>query len=659
MTDRHRPRRVLALLLPAAALAVSSVVAVVAGAPPAHAATASSTFPLTEFMSNPGGGAPWGAYDESATAVGPTVQGTPAVIGDPADGLIHAYVCGANGDLVEYVDDGANNRQWNAYDLTFGGGGATPVTGTPSAFYDPADHLIHVYTRSVYGDLVEYVDNNLGGHVWNQYDVSYGAPGGSPINGTPSAFYDPADGLIHVYAEASDGYLVEYDNGAVKGHPWDAWGLSIGASGGGMVAGTPDAFFDPQDGLIHIYIQATQGDLVEYDNGHLLGRPWNAWDLSFGASGGGVVTSTPSAFLDPSDHLIHIYVQGPTSNLMEYVNANYGGHPWNGWDISYGASGAMPMVGNPSALFDPDDGLIHVYVRTPNNLLLEYDNGNLDGHPWNGWNITAGSSGPTIGIDPAALVWNGHIHVYTGGQSFVGVYGFASWNAASSAIGDGWSIVADTGGLGTQGPPYAQQLASNPDLNIGDAIGQTQASATWLSFWTVSGPTGADSWYTAGAEGGQTAATSIDNDANTSGRKPQFVILDPEGYNIPAATADFQNFIQGFADGVRSVDGSLRPAFYSDQSQYYDYQLSSVALPAFIAVTPIIYSSGTPDRPFDPSYNLGSPGPNIMGYVEYGDFNANPPQPNCPAAVYEDAIRTWGGFINTLQFPDSGVDCAP
>ena len=189
-------------------------------------------------------------------------------------------------------------------------------------------------------------------------------------------------------------------------------------------------------------------------------------------------------------------------------------------------------------------------------------------------------------------------------------------------------------------------------------------------------PPNNDSYFTAGYEGGQTAAASIDRNYLASGVKPDYLILDPEGYNYgngPPSQATFYAFINGWALGVRTTDPGLAPGFYANQGQYHANNLAAVNLPAFVAVSPIICNEGGasaggmcggvpanwPNQPFYSAFGLGSPGFNITGYIEYGDFGASPPRPTCPAAPYENAIRNWGAPYNTLQFPDSGVDCGP
>jgi len=359
---------------------------------------------LYEYTDSSAGGRLWNAVDLTSVAAGGVgIMGRPSAFIDTFDQLTHVYVRTAANHMVEYVDDNVGGHLWNAYDLTFGGGGATAVGGDPSAFFDVFDLRIHVYVQALNGDMVEYVDDNVGGHLWNQYDLSVGASGGTPVIGAPSALVGANDHLIHVYTQAAGGHLVEYVDGDVGGHLWNAWDLSAGASGGGPVAGSPGAFYDFADHLIHVYVSAGGGHLTEYVDGDVGGHPWNAWDLSAGASGGSSITGTPSPFFG-SDDLIHVYVSAGGGHLTEYVDGDVGGHLWNAWDLSAGASGGGPVAGSPSAFFDFPDGLVHVFVPGPGGDLVEYDNGDVGGTLWNAWDITFGSGGPATWGDPSALL---------------------------------------------------------------------------------------------------------------------------------------------------------------------------------------------------------------------------------------------------------------
>lgn len=678
-----------------AALGLGLALLVPMGLPPSATAAASvppAALPLQEFIPNGNNGRTWNAYNDTVYGSGPAGIGDDVAYLDPEDGLVHVFMRAANGHLAEYVNDAKTaNQVWSVYDLTSLSGGSTLVTGVPDPVYYPSQGTLHVFVQAANGDMVDFTDDHAAGRIWNVYEISAVANRGGSITSRPDAV---AGSILHVYVRSGSGDLVEYDNDGVGGYVWSVYDHSTDAGKGSAIASDPATLV--VGGINHVYVEAASGDLVEYDNDGIAGHVWNAYDESTGPGGDGPITGTP----DPVQFgpLAHVYVRVASGDLVEYVNDGAGGHTWNAYDQSLASGGGGPFVGVADAI--PVGQYMEVYVRTPSNALVEYINDGVGGHVWNAYNQTAASQGPTIGTDASAVTWGGLVHVYAGGpmppggptRTGVGVYGFASNTPTAQAITDGWPIIGDTGGLGTLCPPYAQALASNPDLQIGQAIDSTQVRVTWLSFWTVSGPaqqnalqspgdatyvqqncpSNTDTWYSAGYQGGQTAATQIDYDANRyDAIRPDWLILDPEGYSTPpwttpgqsGATQDAQEwtqFISGWADGVVSVDSSLHPAFYVNQSQYFDNGLSSVNLPAFVAVAPICFdpsgqnlcgvNGSTPNQPFSSGGGFGSPGANVYGYIAYYG--------GCPAGPYEDVVRNWGAPYDTLQF-QSGTYCAP
>lgn len=320
------------------------------------------------------------------------------------DGLTHDYVQTANGHLVEFVNDDVGGHLWNAYDLSAGAPGGGLIASNPIAEYGccfiSTDPYIHVYVRTPAGDLVEYVNNNVGGHLWNAYDLSAGAGGGGPIVGKPAVAYDYYDNTPHVYVDTPSGQLTEYAHDNANGHAWNAYDLSYGAGTGGPIAGDATAFesYTLNDRFIHVYARTTGGDLVEYVDNNTGGHLWNAYDLSYGAGGGGPVGGSPVGFLLDTpcggDGLIHVYVTTPIGLLTEYVNDDVGGHLWNAYDLSAGAGGGGPVTGTPSLTFaDCLDRFVHLYVDTPAGQLTEYVNDDAGGHPWNAYDLSAGAAG--------------------------------------------------------------------------------------------------------------------------------------------------------------------------------------------------------------------------------------------------------------------------
>lgn len=228
---------------------------------------------------------------------------------------------------------------------------------------------------------------------------------------------------------------------------------------------------------------------------------------------------------------------------------------------------------------------------------------------------------------------------HTTSTDVVGVYAsFTSVAEVNNALAVGWKGVASTDGLGTIATPYSAELTGRPDNIISQALTVATQTVFWLSFWTVSWPAANDTFYNAGNVAGKYVAGRLT--ANNGKYLPNYVILDPEGYNTPATTAaEWDEFIQGWAEGITSLNSKLKPAFYCNQSQYSDYNLSTVNNPAFVAISPI-----QGNQPM-------VAGSNIEGYIAYYG--------SCPVAVDIAKVASWGAKYNTIQFPDSGIDCGP
>ncbi|MBX5466779.1 MAG: hypothetical protein K6U14_04695 [Firmicutes bacterium] len=222
----------------------------------------------------------------------------------------------------------------------------------------------------------------------------------------------------------------------------------------------------------------------------------------------------------------------------------------------------------------------------------------------------------------------------------VGLYAaFGSPAAVTQAITLGWPGVAATAGLGTPQSPYTAALDPNPDAYIAQALAQTSGPLPfWVSFWTVSGPAGGDSFEAAGYRAGQVAAETVLQYPGPW--RPNYLVLDPEGFNaLPATQSQWSAWLWGWAEGIWSVDTRLQPAFYATQSQYQSGNLAQVALPAIVAVSPI------------PGNTPIVSGPNLLGF--HGFYAG------CPAEGAVSQVAAWGGRLNLVQFPDSGVDCGP
>jgi hypothetical protein len=214
-----------------------------------------------------------------------------------------------------------------------------------------------------------------------------------------------------------------------------------------------------------------------------------------------------------------------------------------------------------------------------------------------------------------------------------GVYGSAS--TPRTAMAGGWAGIGSVSGFCTQ-PSSSYACPTGADPLIESSLVQSGGGLFWLSFWTIGAPVNGNSWYTDGYTAGVTAAQELTQLGGPY--MPTYEILDPEGFGgAPATGPDWSNFLTGWANGLRAVSGAMHPAFYTSQSPIQQFGLLSLPLPAFPAVSPILGNS-----PF-----IG--GPSVNGYIAY--YAA------CPAAAYVNQVVGWGAADNTVQFPDSGIDC--
>jgi hypothetical protein len=255
----------------------------------------------------------------------------------------------------------------------------------------------------------------------------------------------------------------------------------------------------------------------------------------------------------------------------------------------------------------------------------------------------------------------------------VGVYAIpsAKW---SQAITDGWPIVSETGGLGTQSAPWVgftstKSVASSPDFLMGQSIYNSHKRVTWLSFWTVSGPLKSETqqpstYYDHGFAAGVWVATQIDQYRGLGvGLKPDWVIFDPEGYpdnhsgldapggSTSATLTKYASYwsamLKGWAAGIASVDPTLNAGVYASQSEYRNYDLVTQSMPVFVAVA---FGNGGP-LPV-----AGASGSNIRGFISFSASCS-------PLATLQQEEATllnppWSGQFNTLQF-NAGVYCPP
>jgi hypothetical protein len=285
---------------------------------------------------------------------------------------------------------------------------------------------------------------------------------------------------------------------------------------------------------------------------------------------------------------------------------------------------------------------------------------------WSALNVTGVQVGSTLTLYAAG--------VNSPPPQGVGVYAIPS-SKWGQAISDGWPIVSETGGLGTESSPWvgftsaATSVANSPDFLMGQSIYNSHKRVTWLSFWTVSGPLKGQAqttttYYNHGFAAGAWVATQIDQYRSLGvGLKPDWVIFDPEGYpdnhsglDAPGGSSNatlakyatyWSSMLKGWASGIASVDPTLNAGVYASQSEYRDYDLVTQSMPVFVAVA---FGNGGP-TPIG-----GATGSNIRGYISFSAACT----PTSTLASEEATLLNppWSGQFNTLQF-NAGVYCAP
>ena len=230
--------------------------------------------------------------------------------------------------------------------------------------------------------------------------------------------------------------------------------------------------------------------------------------------------------------------------------------------------------------------------------------------------ITGGSDAQTVGGGISGVVTAAGLVLYAGGVATppprgTGLYAIPQSKNAT-AITDGWPSIGITGGLGTLSAPWVAVKSSNNDIKysqdylVGKAIAESHKRTAWLSYWTVSGPTKgekvtSDVYYAHAFAAGVAVATTINKYRGLGlGLKPDWVIIDPEGYPDYHSCLDGVNTIApwcpawstklwaayaaGWADGLASIDTALKPAMYATQNEYKLGGLSTLTMPVFLAV---------------------------------------------------------------------------
>ncbi len=292
-----------------------------------------------------------------------------------------------------------------------------------------------------------------------------------------------------------------------------------------------------------------------------------------------------------------------------------GTYTWNDIDISTPSS-APSLVDAPFVI--NSGSTIYVAAKARNWGDLFIISNETGANTWKSVDvsITGGSDAQTVGGGITGVVTPSGLVLYAGGVATppptgTGLYAIPQ-SKNSTAITDGWPSIGITGGLGTLSAPWVSVKSSSNDIKnsqdflVGKAISDSHKRTAWLSYWTVSGPTSGekvtpDVYYAHAFAAGVAVANTIGKYRGLGlGLKPDWVIIDPEGYPDYHSCLDGVNTIAkwcpawspklwtayatGWADGLTSIDTALKPAMYATQNEYKLGALSSLTMPVFLAV---------------------------------------------------------------------------
>ena len=292
-----------------------------------------------------------------------------------------------------------------------------------------------------------------------------------------------------------------------------------------------------------------------------------------------------------------------------------GTYTWNDIDISTPSS-APSLVDAPFVI--NSGSTIYVAAKARNWGDLFIISNETGANTWKSVDvsITGGSDAQTVGGGITGVVTTSGLVLYAGGVATppptgTGLYAIPQ-SKNSTAISDGWPSIGITGGLGTLSAPWvavksgSNEIKNSQDFLVGKAIADSHKRTAWLSYWTVSGPTSGekvtpDVYYAHAFAAGVAVANTIGKYRGLGlGLKPDWVIIDPEGYPDYHSCLDGVNTIAkwcpawsptlwtayatGWADGLTSIDTALKPAMYATQNEYKLGALSSLTMPVFLAV---------------------------------------------------------------------------
>ncbi len=535
----------------------------------AHAAPASphlvggtptTPLPLYAFAKTSSGPLPWDPSSLATAVNGATITQGPLATSSATGEDVIAFATATSSIGVLSVPPASPVSSGTYVDLSSVVADLPAPGDAPVPFVDALGDINVVYV-GVGGDLYLVTNAPVSGPpqlsrgavftntAWRLLDLSNAVSTLSPTSGVLSVLGEPAVTVTHtsdqIAVRTSSSHLVVLTLGLTRPFlltvPGDV-STMVSATSPALIAGSPVSL-----GVI--------GSTVRWaavtPSGHVemfqVGSSVTLSDLSS-------ATSTPNvspslAAVATASYVGLAAIASATGDVIVLSTTQPATPVWSGTDATSAASS--------SHVDPPLTGTITI-ARAGSTLLIAGQSANWGdlfaftssgGTSWSATDVSAtgGSFAKTVGPTVSSVTLNGALILLAGGVATPAPQGVGIYDVPTSdlphAVSDGWRILADTGGLGTTSTPYTNVWPTTPVNQTPDFLtGQRIATATnhprttWLSFWTVSGPGGTESVTPATFEAhayaaGAAVATEIDAYRNAGlGLKPDWVILDPEGF---------------------------------------------------------------------------------------------------------------------------------
>jgi hypothetical protein len=648
---------------------------------PVSTSNSPAALPLYQFIDSGSGPLPWNAVSFESSINGTKMLGNPHSASEDGEKVLTYRM--ANAQIGLYVQNASGTTSWTNVSTLV----ATPTPGSdPVPFFNPAgelnilyvsttNHLILISATTTRDAQSSHLAGTAIARPFLETDVT-GESGLSVASGLASVAINAQSGIIAVRSTTNAAEVLPLSWHYNQDVP--SIGAPVNVS---SMTGTSSIQSDPV--ALHEEVSAfaavtSAGDVDVFSN---VGSSTSAWSVenlttSSGASLAAGALATTSTSLNT--YLGALATNGDVELFSAPLSAGVASSIWALDNVTASTSGSPPLDGD---LYLGASGTqVFIAGQAANWGDLFVLSSTLGTISWTSTDVsaTAGSAARSVGTGVTGLFEGSSLELFAAGVNSpppegVGVYAIPTkdW---SSAISSGWPIISETGGLGTQSAPWvgftsATSVATSPDFLLGQSIYNSHKRVTWLSFWTVSGPlttatrTSAN-YYSHGFAAGAWVAQQIDQYRGLGvGLKPDWVIVDPEGYpdnhsaldaptgSSNATLATYATYwaamLTGWSAGIASVDPSLKAAVYATQSEYRNYGLVNQSLPIFEALA---FGNGGPLQ------IAGASGSNIRGYIA---FNAS-----CsPTSTLQSETNTlinppWSGQFNTLQF-NAGVYCPP